>query len=266
MSRTGSTTRDRSPGGRRPAGRPGPRAPRQPERRPPRRTARSRRWLRIALALTAVGAVGWLLWLGPVLAVRTVQVDGATRLSADEVRTVARVPAGEPLLRVDLDAVEDRVARLPQVRDVQAARSWPDRIVVTVAERVPIAVVGAPGRRSLVDSAGVLFDTVTGDLPRGVVSLEVGDAGPDDPDTLAGLAAIRALPAAVREDVSEVAVPEPDDITLTMVDGTVVRWGDADRSQTKGAVLVALLERMRDGELEAASLVDVSAPGAVVLR
>ncbi|MDK3256005.1 cell division protein FtsQ/DivIB [Blastococcus capsensis] len=213
-----------------------------------------------------VAVVGWLLWLGPVLAVRTVQVDGTATLSAGQVREAAQVPRGVPLLRVDLGAVEDRVSRLPQIRDVQAARGWPDRVVVTVAERIPVAVVGERGRRSLVDAGGVLFDTLTGDAPRGVVPLDVADPGPDDPATSAGLAAIRALPAALREEVVEVAAPDPENISLRLADGTLVRWGSEERSETKGTVLVALLDRIDDGELDPASVIDVSAPDAVVLR
>ncbi|MGY1827809.1 MULTISPECIES: cell division protein FtsQ/DivIB [unclassified Blastococcus] len=271
MNRTGSTTSDRTrrtrgPAERRAADRRGARVAPLPDRRPPRRRSRHRRVLQAAAALTVVAGISWLLWLGPWLAVRTVQVDGTATLTPDGVLEVAQVPEGVPLLRVDLGAVEQRVARLPQVRDVQAARGWPDRIVITVAERVPVAVVGPPGRRSLVDAEGILFDTVTGSAPRGVVPLTVDDPAPDDPATLAGLAAIRALPGPLREDVVEVAAPGPQSITLTMADGTEVVWGGAEESATKGEVLVALLDRIAGGELEPAGLIDVSAPDAVVLR
>ncbi|WP_245158977.1 FtsQ-type POTRA domain-containing protein [Blastococcus sp. TF02A_35] len=225
-----------------------------------------RRALQAASAVTVLAVLGWLLWLGPVLAVRTVQVDGLGTLSADRVREAAQVPDGEPLLRVDVAAVERRVGKLPQIRSVQAARGWPDRIVITVSERIPVAVVGERGRRSLVDADGVLFDTVTGEPPRGVVPLEVAEPGTDDPATRAGIAAIRALPRDLRDDVTRVAVPAPESIELTMTDGTVVRWGSAEESATKGRVVVALLDRIGDGQLEPAGLIDVSAPDAVVLR
>ncbi|RBY88938.1 cell division protein FtsQ [Blastococcus sp. TBT05-19] len=264
MNRAGRTTRDRTRGGRRPAERRGAGATPLPNRRA--LGTRQRRSLQAATLLTVLALIGWLLWLGPVLAVRTVQVDGLGTLSAEEVREVARVPDGVPLLRVDVAAVEDRVAQLPQIRSVQAARGWPDRIVITVAERVPVAVVGEPGRRSLVDADGVLFDTVTGDPPRGVVPLEVAEPGTDDPATQAGIAAIRTLPRDLREDVAQVAVPDARAIELTMRDGTVVRWGDAEDSATKGRVVVALLDRIGDGELDPAAVIDVSAPDAVVLR
>ena len=267
MNRSGSTTRDRLRGGRRSAGRRSARPGPLPNRR--RRAplpARQRYSLQAAGVITVLAVVGWLLWLGPVLAVRSVQVDGLSTLTAERVREAAQIPDGVPLLRADVGAVEDRVGQLPQVRSVQAARGWPDRIVITVAERVPVAVVGAPGRRSLVDAEGILFDTVSGDPPRGVVPLEVDDPGPGDAATMAGLAAIRALPVGLRDDVERVAAPGPEEIELTMVDGTVVAWGGADESATKGQVLVALLDRIGDGELEPAEMIDVSAPDAVVLR
>ncbi|RBY95622.1 cell division protein FtsQ [Blastococcus sp. TF02-8] len=265
MTRSGSTTRDRTGRTRRPAGRRGGGATPLPNRRRPLRP-RQRRALQGATLVTVLAVLGWLLWLGPVLAVRTVQVDGLDALAADEVRAAAQVPDGVPLLRVDIGAVEDRVARMPQVRSVQAARGWPDRIVITVAERIPVAVVGERGRRSLVDADGVLFDTLTGDAPRGVVPLEVADPGTDDPATRAGIAAIRALPASFRDDVERVAVPDPEAIELTMRDGTAVRWGSAEQSAAKSQIVVALLGRIGDGELDPAAVIDVSAPDAVVLR
>ena len=67
-----------------------------------------------------------------------------------------------------------------------------------MVERVPVAVVGEPGRRSLVDAEGVLFDTVTGEPPAGVVPLDVADPGPGDPATMAALDRDRAPCRAVR--------------------------------------------------------------------
>jgi cell division protein FtsQ len=207
-----------------------------------------------------------LLLAGPLLAVRAVQVDGAATMPADQVTEAAGIGEGTPLLRVDVAAAEARVARLPHVADVEVTRDWPDSVVITVVERVPVVVVGEPGRRSLVDEDGVLFDTVTGTPPAGVVPLDVPDPGPGDPATLAGLAAVSALPADVRARVAGATADTAEDVALTLTDGTVVRWGDAGRSAAKAAALVALLEQIAAEGLEPAGTIDVSAPGAVVLR
>jgi cell division protein FtsQ len=214
--------------------------------------------------LLAVAA--WALWAGPLFAVGTVQVDGARLLPADQVREVAGIAEGTPLLRLDVDAAEARVARLPQVADAEVTRGWPRTVVITIVERVPVVVVNEAGQRSLVDADGVLFDTITGDPPAGVVPLDVAEPGPDDPVTRAALAALVALPDKVRDDVSAAAAGSAEDISLTLDDGTIVRWGGAAESETKAAVLTALLEQFADGGLEPATTIDVSAPDAVVLR
>jgi cell division protein FtsQ len=193
-------------------------------------------------------------------------VDGASSLSTEEVREAAGIDVGIPLLRVEVEDVEARVARLPQIASVEVTRGWPRSVVITVVERVPVAVVGEAGRRSLVDSDGVLFDTITGEAPPGVVPLDVADPGPEDPATTAALEALVALPGAVRAEIDGAAVTGPENITLTLTDGTLVQWGGPAESAKKASVLTALLGRMADGEVEPAGTIDLSTPDAVVLR
>jgi cell division protein FtsQ len=264
VSRTGSTTADR--GSRRArARRPGPVTP-LPSRRSRRAAARRRRPIQAATALLVLGAVAWLLWGSPLLAVRMVQVDGVSTLPAAQVRKIADVAEGTPLLRVDVSAARDRVAGLPQVDSVEVARGWPSTVVITVTERTPVAVVGPPGRRSLVDAGGVLFDTITGDAPPEVVPLDVADPGPDDPPTRAALKALVALPPEVRDRVAGARATSAEDVSLTLDDGTVVRWGTAEETDAKAAALAAVLGQLVAESLEPADTIDVSTPDAVVLR
>ena len=218
------------------------------------------------LVVAVLVAVCWALLASPLLGVRTVQVDGLGTLPADQVRKAAGIDPGTPLLRVDLDAAKARVARLPQVRSVEVTRGWPHSVVITVVERVAVAIVGTPGRRSLVDADGVLFDTVTGNAPAGVVPLDVANPGPRDPATRAGLAAVGALPSGLRGKVSVVAAPKADDIEVTLADGTLVRWGGPEQSAAKAKALAALLDQIAAGTIDPAGTIDVSAPEAVVLR
>lgn len=236
--------------------------------RPTRRSVR-RRSLRWLAALVGLAAVGAFLWAGPLLSVRTVRVDGVVGLPAAQVQEIAGVAEGTPLLQVDVSAAAARVARLPQVADVEVTRGWPSSVVITVVERTPLAVVEDAGRRTLVDAEGVLFDVITGDPPAGVVRLEVADPAPGDPATGAGLAAIAALPPEVRAQVTRVTADEGAadvDVELDLADDTLVIWGDGSEPARKAAVLVALLQQIEAGGVEPAAELDVSAPGAVVLR
>jgi cell division protein FtsQ len=213
-----------------------------------------------------LAVLAWVLWGSPLLAVRTVQVDGVATLPAEQVRETAGVDEGTPLLRVDVTAVQERVAQLPQVDSVEVTRGWPSTVVITVVERTPVAVVGTPGRRSLVDARGVLFDTITGDAPEGVVPLEVADPGPDDAPTMAALGALTALPDDVRGQVAGAAATSAEDVSLTLEDGTTVRWGTPEQTDEKAAALTAVLDQIASGALEPAGTIDVSTPDAVVLR
>ena len=267
MNRTGTTTRDRTGRSRRPVER-RPTAQVTPlvRRRPVRGRGRRRRPIQLALAVAALVAAVWLLLVSPVLGVSTVQVDGVTILPADQVRETAGIEPGTPLLRVDVGAARARIARLPQVASVEVTRGWPRTVVVTVVERVPIAIVGEPGRRSLVDAEGVLFDTVSGEPPAGVVPIDVAEPGPGDPATMAALAAVEALPAELRRDVAAAAATSAEDVSLTLTDGTLVRWGGPEESDRKATALAALIEQLAEGGLEPAATIDVSTPKAVVLR
>lgn len=269
MSRSGTTTSDRSRGGGSSRAETEPRRRPAARRRPRRDTPADRRrrlLVRGGVAVAVLGLLAWLLWGSPVLAVSAVRVDGAGTLTATEVVDVAGVREGTPLLRVDVEAAEARVARLPQVADVEVTRGWPRSVVVTVVERVPVAVVEESGTRSLVDRDGVLFDRVTGRAPAGAVPLDVADPGPEDRATRAALAALVALPGDVRGDVADARARSPEDVTLTLEDGTTVLWGSAEDAGDKADTLVALLEQLRAGALEPAQTIDVSTPSAVVLR
>ncbi|MGY1838495.1 MULTISPECIES: cell division protein FtsQ/DivIB [unclassified Modestobacter] len=220
----------------------------------------------LAVALGLVGAVGWLLLGSPVLAVQEVRVDGVATLSPEQVVASAGIAEGTPLVRVDTTGAAERVGRLPPVASVEVTRGWPDTVVVTVVERQPVAVVSDAGRRQLMDATGVVFDTITGPAPEGVVPLDVPDPGPDDAATTAALTALTALPRDVRAQVTAVAANGPDDVTLTLTDGRAVLWGSAARTDRKAEVLDALLDQIDAGTLDPADTLDVSTPDAVVLR
>ncbi|MEU2349323.1 FtsQ-type POTRA domain-containing protein [Modestobacter sp. NPDC049651] len=267
MSRPGRTTSDRARATRRGASPDDPAVTPLRARRRSRQQERRRRLLTgAAVVVVAAGLVAWVVLGSSLLAVRTVRVDGVTALPADQVARASGIRTGTPLVRVDTAAAAARVRELPQVAGVAVDRGWPHTVVVTVTERVPVAVVVAGDRRELVDRDGIVFDTVTGDPPAGVVPLDVARPGPDDPATRAALAAVTALPREVRAQVTGVVAHTPDDVTLTLTDGRSVLWGSADRTARKAQVLSALLARIEAGDLDPAATLDVSTPDSVVLR
>ena len=73
---------------------------------------RRRPWLLAAwgLAVVAVLVAGlWLVEVSPVLAARTVRVEGVPAGAVAGIRDRADVPMGTPLARLDTDAIAQRV-------------------------------------------------------------------------------------------------------------------------------------------------------------
>jgi cell division protein FtsQ len=221
-----------------------------------RRRARRRTLLRRLLAAVAGLGVAlgglWLVFFSSVLAVTGSDVRGVEVLDEDAVRTAARVPEGVPLATVDLAAIRARVEDLAPVRSAQVSRSWPDRVRIDVTERDALAFVEWNGGWRGFDEAGVLFRdyaTKPTDLPQVRVSATT------PVEALAESAAIvGSLPPNLLGRVEHVEVRSIDDITLMLGNGASVRWGSADQSPDKAAVLEVLLE-------QPARAYDVTAPG-----
>jgi len=212
----------------------------------------------VVVAALMLAAAVWVVGFTGVLGVRTVAVSGTRVLAADQVREVAAVRTGEPLARVDLGAVRDRVAGLAGVARVAVSRSWPSTLRITVTERRGVAVVGRDGGIWLVDAAGYVFQRVA-TRPRTLPRLDVAAAGPDDPTTDAALRALAALPPDVARQVLAVAAPTPESVTLKLTGRRVVVWGGTAEAGEKARVLTALLRRP-------GTRFDVSTPAVVTAR
>lgn len=218
----------------------------------------ARRWLTwkpvVALVLVLALVLGgiWTVFFSSVLAVNGVEVDGATTLRAADVRDAAAVATGEPLAQVDLEAVRRRVEALAEVKSADVTRKWPDHVLVTVQERVAVAVVTIGDRIRGMDASGVVFRDyrrAPADLPKVTVT---EDTRSDALEEAAGV--IGSLPEKIARIVDHVEVETVDRISLVLHDGRVVMWGSADESEEKARVITALLEHP-------AQTYDVSVPG-----
>jgi len=91
--------------------------------------------------------------------VRTVEVQGTSRVSANEVQALVRRDVDKTgVWNADLGTVTAHLERLPWVRTAVVSRVLPDGIRVRIAERVPRAVVRtASGRFRWIDEDAVLL-------------------------------------------------------------------------------------------------------------
>jgi len=212
-----------------------------------------------AVVVVAVVAV-WAIWFSSWLSVKGVDVQGGSfDVPPAGVRAAAKVPMGQALLTVDLGAIERRVETvMPAVQSVDVSREWPDKILIKVTERTPVAVIDEADGLHALDSQGQVFLTYK-KPPKG---LPVVESNSTDTNALAqGAQVAAALPSSLAPKVDHVQVYTADHIELALGDGRTIMWGSAADSGLKAQVLAALM-RAQPG----AHRYDVSVPGSPVAR
>ncbi|MEU4654162.1 FtsQ-type POTRA domain-containing protein [Streptomyces sp. NPDC023723] len=240
----------------------------------PPRPRRFRRPTVRTIVITAVllvvlgGAVGWLLYGSDWLRVRSVSVSGTRVLTPAQVREAADAPVGEPLISVDIEAIEAGLKKkLPRIDAIEVTRSWPDGIDLKVTERTAILLVQNGDKYVEVDDAGVRFATISR-APKGVPLLElaVSHSGSsaaslrrfgEDRLVREAVRVAGRVPAAVARDTRLVKVRSFDDISLELSGARTVAWGSGEKGADKARALTALMKAAPD-----ARHFDVSVPTA----
>ncbi|MCM3613453.1 FtsQ-type POTRA domain-containing protein [Microbacterium enclense] len=229
-------------------------------------TVRSRRrrniWIGVgaAILVTVVGTAGAA--YSPLFAVERIDVVGTSQLDAAAVTEALNGQLGTPLALVDDSAVKAALVRFPLVESYTLEARPPHDLVVNVVERTPIGAMQTAAGFTVVDAAGVALST-TPDAPAGQPVLEIAEGTGSAAFHAAGRV-VRALPDAVRSQVTGVTASTPDDVTLTLgASGSKVVWGSADRSAEKAVVLDRLMQKSPP---DRAKEYDVTSPEAGVVR
>lgn len=230
-------------------------------RRVRRRATWRTRARRVAIGTGVVALLGgaaWVVGYSDLLVVEQVEVRGVEDPLAAEVLEAAAVPMGVPLARVDTGASAAEIETIPDVAEASVLRSWPRTVVLDVTVREPVASLSGEGQWRLVDSAGVVFGSLTepaSGIP--VLVAPTGEAGADA--RAAGVSVAASLPSRVLRQVDRVEALSAVDVRLVLRDGRLVVWGGDGEGERKAEVLEVLLD-------SPATQYDVSVPDRPTLR
>ncbi|AWB91994.1 cell division protein FtsQ/DivIB [Aeromicrobium chenweiae] len=230
------------------------------------RRDRRRRIKRIAIAVLAAAVVGvlvWVVWFSSLLAVRDVRVDGQTTYRAAKILSAADVPVGRPLARVDLTAIQSRVAGLERIESVEVSRSWPRTISIDVVERKAVIWARVSGAIRGIDKEGIDFRSYRSE-PDALVEATISVTDPAQRlETTRSVASVVDLVTreepSLRSELQSVSASSKDSIELDLTKGRTVVWGSDAKGARKLEVLRSLLG------IEAARY-DVSAPDQPTTR
>ncbi len=224
----------------------------------------NQRWRAVFFALMAiaiVAGVAWALLESRLFVVRGVQVTGTHLVTPAQVRSAADIPSGLPLIRVNDAAVADRVEQLRQVQSARVTRDWPDKVLISVTERVPTLAVPLSQGYDLIDKYGVVVESVSEQpLDTPVLDLPAGSAQPaalrGNPAVYAAAVVVRELPRYLARQLVSVRAPSSTEVTLRLSDGVSIIWGGTGLAEKAKELAVLMRTHARS--------YDVSAPDTAV--
>lgn len=223
----------------------------------------------VLLAVVAVvggGALVLVVLASPLVAVRKVQVEGVTYADARLVDTVVQSLKGKSVLTVDTATAEARLEGDPWVADARISTYLPNRAVIEVSERIPVAwFLGVDNRARVIDVDGRVLAIVDG---RPTQYLWIDGTGPNSSPGAVASDAYRAagqiaisLPEELKPLVEKLGVSGPNAVTMTLVTGTVIDFGEPVDMRNKLVNVVVLLRRQDPNDIAS---IDVSSGTPVV--
>jgi cell division protein FtsQ len=184
------------------------------------------------LAVVVLAGGSWLGWQAYLLLTHAemfqisgVDVKGVRRLGETDLEGIAGMFKGQNIFRVDLEAAARRAQGNSWIKDIRIYRRLPNRISMTVVERVPEAILDTGAGRYLIDNEAVVIERVKQDAgstwPLPVIIGKGGRAQPGEPVNSESMAEALTLLAEISArggwQLSEVMIKANSPETLSVV-------------------------------------------------
>jgi cell division protein FtsQ len=160
------------------------------------------------------------------------------------------------LMALDIDRLRRSLELLPWVKGAIVRRALPDKLLIQVVERVPIAFARVEDSTWLVDEEGTLLETRSEQFSEFDFPVIVGFEAGFESDVLARnrkrialykrlMASLDDNGAGLSRDVSEVHVQDADGISVILNDDTVLVHLGADQFQEKFRRYLAMSRELK---------------------
>ena len=202
----------------------------------------------------------------PIVAVRTVQVEGAKYADAALVGSVSDSLKGKSVLTVDTKTARERLESDPWIKSARITTNLPSRVLIQINERIPVAwFLGVDNRARVIDEDGLVLSVVEG---RPTQYMWIEGTGSNLTAGASSAAAYRAagqlamsLPSELEPMVKHLGVAGSEQITMTLKTGTVINFGAPVDMRNKLVNVVVLLRRQ---DVNSIISIDVSTGTPVV--
>lgn len=208
---------------------------------PARRRRRALLWILAGLVLAVGGLIAYLIF-SPALALKELRVEGNTLVTTEEVSSALQPLMGTSLTRLPDARVKDLLRDKAPIEDVRVAAEPPSTLVITIRERIPVAIVQNGKEFVLIDSGGRQLKSVK---ERAAVKLPLIDGGTEavNSEVFRSITAVLAdLPPAILSRLNHASARSVDSVSLSLSGNQRIFWGSAEQNASKAKVLEALLK------------------------
>ena len=214
-------------------------------RRFTRRSRNRKTTLIVALGLVAVLCATLAVAVySPILALRTIEIDGASQLDAAELTDAVDGQLGTPLALVDFDRITRELGAYPLIRSYVTETVPPSTLIIHVVEREAVGVLRSDKTWQLVDPAGVILSTTT-KRPSKMPHIRVRNNDTDSAAFDEAAKVLLALPSKLRAQVDTISASTDYSVEFTLKGdaGQSVVWGNAEQSEYKARILAILIRK-----------------------
>ena len=166
----------------------------------------------------------------------TLLISGAKHASLRSIESVFASDMGRSTYLVPLADRMTALRTVDWVREASIARVWPDRLVVNVSEREPVAFLTLPSSATaMIDADGVILPPATGNF---VLPVLIGPKPSDEVDdrrqAVGRMLSVAEALGDNMKNISEVDVSDRDDVIVSQAyDGRLLKLKLGDRNFAK---------------------------------
>ena len=202
-----------------------------------------------------------------IFSVTTIRITGTVHLSESQIESIAAIPEGSTLLRVDTGGIAQRLEDDPWIASARVEREFPSTLVLTIEERTPVAVVEIfpdlmstdadlwiitsdgvwlglkddPQRKVVIPTVELESYPLIVDVTRTVVPLYAQKN--TDEGISNALAILAEFSPQMKGLLASIAAPDRNQTTLTLKNNVTVIFGSAEDIQAKETAIITLLNQ-----------------------
>jgi len=184
------------------------------------------------------------------LLITDVDLVGGDKLDKKEIIQLSGLGLHANLLTISAGTMEQRIEAHSWVEKAAIEKKWPNRLIITVTERKPVAIANVEGDLHYIDGKGVIFAEMDydSDLDFPIISglsrkdLEASDPSPSLNCALQFLRYVgRNDPVLPGQNISEVNIRQKGDLVVFLADKPFPIYLGSDNMERKYLRLVKVL-------------------------